>query len=360
MTAPLPDDDLLALIEGELAPERIERIRTVLLRDPALMRKLEAMQRDRALVKRVEQGWAAQPRLLDPRLISDAIDQAEREALLHEGAARRPDVPRRRPSRKRLGRRITMVASLVLGAGLLATWSWLLIGRTKPSAEVQVATKIPPTAPPQTLALGPTETAELAGPPAIAEAATEIDRLAVEIESPTDEDLTEAWLRSAGMTPAQDSPSPDAPPAMASGLSLQDAARLAMEGRLRLVTDRPPGNVVRAMANDVRNAGPLAGPGLDLGALGTPASPREITLRVAPSPEAQKELEHQLARAVQQMAVASGASIRFAAIDRPAAPPAPSMTFDDILWWSRPAAEWRPRVEIRIPVELAPNAPATP
>jgi len=65
---------------------------------------------------------------------------------------------------------------------------------------------------------------------------------------------------------------------------------------------------------------------------------------------------------IQRLAVGSGASIRFVALDAPVTPPAPSMTFEDILWWSRPAAEWKPRVELRVPVELdeaAAHSPAT-
>ena len=360
MTAPLPDDDLLALIEGELAPERIERIRTVLMRDPALMRRLEAMQRDRAQMQRVEQLWAAQPHALDPRVISDAVEQAEREALLHVGSVRDTSNARHRPVKARRRRQVTMLASLVLGAGLLGLWSWLLIGHTRQPTPVELAAQPSTSQSAQpTLALGNIERAELAGPPAIFDSVATADPVQTQpSDSSSDESLTDAWLKSAGLATAQPEPALEIEPAVASGLSLADAARLALEGRLKLITDRPPGTVVKAMAAGP-SATPLAGPVLDLGSLGSLDRTREITLRVSPSADSQRDMERELSLTVQRLAVTSGASIRFVALDRVATPPGPSMTFDDILWWSRPASQWRPRIEIRVPLELAESA-ATP
>lgn len=354
MTAPLPDDDLLALIEGELAPERIERIRTVLMRDPALLRRLEAMQRDRALTQRVGDTWAAHPPINDPRLISDAVEQAERDALLHEAGGRQPRTGRHRATRSR---RLTMAASIVLGAGLLGLWSWLLVEGTRPSTESR---SVPANSPQSTLTLKLDEPdrAELAGPPSIAEAFAAAPSTR-DSQSPVDDaDITDAWLRSAGMIGVPE-PQPvavaDAPVATP-GMSLAQAARLALEGRLKIVTDRSPGTVVRAMAMEAP-AQPLAGPALDLSAMTAPRSAREITLRIESSADAQSAMERELSQTVQHLSLSSGASLRFEEINRPAVQPSPSLTFDDILWWSRPAAEWRQRIEVRVPIELAPDAP---
>lgn len=362
MNAPLPDDDLLALIEGELAPERVERIKKVLMRDPALVRRLEQMKLDRQRLKRAEQLFTAQPKLHDPRLVSDAVEQAEREALLHVGAARTAHTSRHRQANKRLRRRLTMVASLILGAGLLGVWSWVFITQTQPtpspSSPIAAHTGTAPSQP--VLALALPEKAELAGPPAVFDAIAGVDPVETQIPS-GDSSLTDEWIKSAGLELPEEPKIASAPTIATSGISISEAARLALEGRLKLVTDRPPGTVVKAMAADP-TAIPLAGPVIDLSALGTRAISREITIRVPSSADAQAEVERELAMTVQRLAVGSGASIRFVALDAPVTPPAPSMTFEDILWWSRPAAEWKPRVELRVPVELdeaAAQSPAT-
>lgn len=365
MTAPLPDDDLLALIEGELAPERIERIRTVLMRDPELMRSLEAMQRDRARLQHTGQSWSAHTAPDASRLVRDALEQAEREALLHVGGARQHAANRHRGGRHSSSRRATMLAGAIVGLIAVAGASWIVFERTKPSQQIAEAPKLKTRGDEPALVIAPpTALAELAGPPSVVDTGITTPTFADAAPALPDTSLTEEWLRSAGMTPADTVA--DSAASRESGargtLTISQAAQLALEGRLKLVTDRSPSSVATAMASVPSQPGPLAGPTLDLSSMFGESATREVTLRVSPGSDFQKELEHELARTVQQLVLGSGASIRFVAVDRPGPLPAPSMTFEDILWWSRPTSEWRQRVEVRIPLvkEDAPASPETP
>ena len=51
MISPVPEHDLLALIEGELAPDRAAQVREALRADPEGRRLVEAMERDRSLLR---------------------------------------------------------------------------------------------------------------------------------------------------------------------------------------------------------------------------------------------------------------------------------------------------------------------
>jgi len=125
MSHRIEEHDLLAWIEGELAPERARLVEAALDADPGLRAWAEAVAKDRSLLR--ASGVDAEARA--PRgLVEDAIAIVERRALVgaDTGTAQR--------SHRRL--RITPVrmgiaASLLLGISLLSLWP-LLTGSSTP------------------------------------------------------------------------------------------------------------------------------------------------------------------------------------------------------------------------------------
>ncbi|TVQ32873.1 MAG: hypothetical protein EA376_04295 [Phycisphaeraceae bacterium] len=121
----IEEHDLLAWIEGELAPERARIVESALDADPGLRAWAEAVARDRSLLS--ASGADAEARA--PRgLVEDAIAIVERRALV--GA----DTAGSQRSHRRL--RITPVrmgiaASLLMGISLLSLWP-LLTGSSTP------------------------------------------------------------------------------------------------------------------------------------------------------------------------------------------------------------------------------------
>ncbi len=72
------ENDLLGLIEGDLPPDRSQAVRAALDRDPALKARVESMALDRAALRALGAERLAAP----AGLIADALDEAERAALV--------------------------------------------------------------------------------------------------------------------------------------------------------------------------------------------------------------------------------------------------------------------------------------
>ncbi len=75
--------DILDIVEGQVAPERVEIVRMALRNDPSLARHIERMVADRRGVHALVQA-AQRSATPDLGLVAEAVMRAEREQLMEE------------------------------------------------------------------------------------------------------------------------------------------------------------------------------------------------------------------------------------------------------------------------------------
>lgn len=355
MSARITEDDLLALIEGELPAHRVPDVRAALEADPALRARVERMILDRNRLRALaSQSVEKAP----PGILDDALAAAARDALFDEDAER---------AERSRGRRTQMLVAAGIGVVLLVGWGGGMLWYVGPgSAERrQASTPMPgstirhaemaahPDFAPATPATDETEVAE------VAEEETETDPMAAlaevweRLQSPdlgTDDDgLLSEFLAAARAADGLDQPARPASPEIAS-VSPEEAAPLLLSGRVRLVVDgeaRPP---AYASDDDSQRRIPQ------------PPAPKRITLDVD---EAQPEsFVSDLAEAVMDLEKRVGRPVHIQILpesDPERASVRPKLEFDDVFWWLSDPASWRRGVLIEVPVRYAtseePTAP---
>lgn len=137
MSRDLSESDLLAVVEGNLSPERVEIVRAALTSDPDLLRRIQGMVRDRQLLMDEADSGSA-----PHGLIESSLHAAEREALLT-----------RNPGQGRLLRSRKVVAALSLAAALGLTvgvsifvmvgYHFVWTGGTVPNADFEMTEHAP-------------------------------------------------------------------------------------------------------------------------------------------------------------------------------------------------------------------------
>jgi len=397
------ENDILALIEGTLPPERVEAVRSALLRDAELRRRVEAMVRDRQILMA-----AADPALTPapPGLVQEAIEAAEREALLSargmskDGVAGR--VREQRRSRRLVQMAIAATLLLLVCGGYVAFMLW----KIGPGAEERslAATHGPR---PMMNVIG--EQDADAGPPdesgaSVAQGEPEDDvpddpiaAIEKSIAEGGPDPLLEEWKQKLAQATEgvqsvedwqrmQESGTTGESVALPS-LTLDEAVRLAMENRLRIKVRGDAHDVgarLMAFAADHRSADvhvhaedrAQANVGADLAKPDDDAwshvhpegrsppddrssapKPRgyDLTLRVDAA-KAEEEVRSQLSRIVEELGGLESGRVRLAA-DEDASPAGAEARLDfsldpeDVIWWDRPPGEWTPRAVIRVRVE---------
>lgn len=361
------ENDLLDLIEGRLAPDRVEAVRAALAGDAALLRSVERMVAHRRgmieLGKATEQAARAD-RSAGLEVVREAIGRAEREALVcSEGVA----------GRRRIGpwaAAIGMVAAAgILAAGL--TWYLMEQGeaerladkrKVERSGQARMSAADVPASP---------KTAAEASPPP--EALPTIASLPSWIHTnpdPLAKEAVRAWTKEVEANLAQsgdESGSTRAAGERALGriksgglarLSVEEAAGLAMTRRLRFVVE-PSGVDWSRRRAEVMSAAIRGGPQGSVSADAAEVSLSRGDLKIeitAPLDSELAGLRDALGDLQKRFGGPDGESGWFeldsSTEDAAAAPSAlPSLRLNDILWWSNGPSAWRPGVSVRVRVE---------
>lgn len=129
--SPISESDLLAWVEGDLAPERRREVDRAIGADAALRRTLEGMSADRAALR----ALGAERSLAPDGLVERALFMAQREALLDDAD---PVVARIRPM---IRRRFAVAAALVAcfgGAWFAINGAGMGSKRLRAPADIQV------------------------------------------------------------------------------------------------------------------------------------------------------------------------------------------------------------------------------
>ena len=348
------ENDLLALIEGELPDERKPIVEAALRADPALVERVRRMKADREGLALLARGDVAPGGLVEgERLVEGAMARADRTRLVQVdtgGPVRAPSL-----ARGSRGRRMQMAAAAMLFIGALGVWVWLMSivstsseklatheNTRPPIAKLDSEGKIDteePKAPP----VGP-GLAE--GPPvsttSVAEAMQAIAAPAE--EESTDDSLLKQWLSNLD--------SESAPGVAADQMDWREAAELALAGRLRI---------------EMAGTGPLSPVLADSGAgadeireyqvlrkqSGVDEGWRvEVSFREG---ESAADLAGALETAVRELEARTGRHVRLSeaeGVDEDAGP-IPAADIGSILWWSAGPEEWARRQSVRLPVVFA-------
>lgn len=370
--------DLLALIEGELPPDRVEAVRAALTADPVLLRRVERMVRDRERLQR--EGKAAIPTSALAGLVAQAIAEAERDALLSPGSvgkphAREADRHRRSHASSPQRRRAPMVIAAGVGIGVLGLVGIFILQSVGPEdvrrERPYITSKVPEGG---TFAVATDPSMpEIVGPPAHFYDA-EAD--AAEAEA-TIVALMAAREEAARIAAADRSMQPDDAPEASTGhralvhphgMSIDDAAMLARMGRLRLVVANADRQELSRSLNILASSTlPADAPEplrfLDAAAANNagngarePAAPAyTVRIGIDPDSHGDEQLREQLMAAVDRLVIVSGGDVQFQAVPEGASSrahgPRPALTAANLLWWGQPPAAWQQRLELAIPVE---------
>lgn len=368
------EQDLLDLVEGRLPPERVESMRAALRADPALARKAQAMIADRARVQRM----TIQDQQTAPAgLVDDAVTRAERDDLLHT-------VVRRRDDAAASSRRIAAMIALALLLGGVLTGSVVFLSSrgapagnhlarsdSTPRSQPPPGTFIVPEANQTARPIAPPLPDLLAAPstPAVwRESELSPSGRRAEAQTPpigtsgipSAHDVVAQWNREVAEKIAGEgsaSAGSRAFDAIVGGMRLSEAARLAMEGRLRITTSpRDPLTAARGLQAGVS----LGGGTGQIVELASPDSfTIELTTRFDPELVALQDALAALADRLAGDGFGSRGRVRFSAApegDSEVAPAIASFRADDVLWWTRPASTWERAISVRAPVNVA--APA--
>ena len=327
------DDDLLALIEGELSEERVPIVETALRADPALVERIRRMRTDREGLRELAKSDRA-----PAGLVCEAMSRADRTRLVQMdtgGPVRASSL-----ARGSRGRRVQMAVAAVLALGALGVWAWLTVLVSGSSGDVVAQERRP------VRIVKPEREGSEAGQ---AGEAPDVGPEAAEAEAPSlapvlagrgNEDagdpLLEQWLANLGGEER--------------GLDYAAAADLALRGRLRV---------------EVEGGGPH---GLAVAADGTAGSRLEslqllraesgvdercwwIELRYRPG-LAREDLAFALEETVRELEARTGRRVRLEEAGEADAEARPRAASDasSILWWAEPASEWTRRMVVRVPI----------
>lgn len=370
MQRPL-EEDLLDLIEGRLAPDRVEVVRAALSADAQLVARVERMVADRrAIVELQRVTVAASDRARSLEAVRAAIAASEAAALFTPQFARRP-------------RRISALAAglgMVAAAGVLAAGvTWYLLAESR-ATQLADQKKVDASAGSRM-----TESPEASSPPVpgqgvLAPGESLADSAAVAtmpswINMQRDEharSAVQAWTQEAERELRRAEPSESAAviaertlARLDSGgsarLSLEEAAALAMSRPIRLVVQASGldwsrkraeifGSASRSAAGDAVSVAadqalPPDGLAIELNA---PLDPERTGLRDALDELARRYAGPTGEDAWFELDRASEGSIVL-----------PSLKLNDVLWWSNAPATWRAGLSLRVRIdpEEAPDQP---
>lgn len=355
MSARITEDDLLALIEGELPAHRVPDVRAALEADPALRARVERMILDRNRLRALaSQSVEKAP----PGILDDALAAAARDALFDEDAER---------AERSRGRRTQMLVAAGIGVVLLVGWGGGMLWYVGPgsSERRQNSTPTPggtirhaqmaahPDFSPPTPS--PDETDEVE----VAEEETETDPTVTLAEvwerlQPTDlgtadDDLLSEFLAAARAADGLDEPDGPAPETIAS-VSPEEAAPLLLSGRVRLVVDGEARSPVYASDSDAHTRIPSL------------PAPKLITLEVDTAhPES---FVSDLVGVVQELESRVGRTVVIQILpeeSRERAGVRPRLEFEDVFWWFTDPESWKRTVRIELPVRYhTPKEQAAP
>jgi hypothetical protein len=330
MARRVTDEDLLALVEGTLADERVDAVREALRSDRELLVRVQGMARDRGLLKQLAERRIPAP----DDLIESAIAGAEREALTGAGPRRAPRFTWR-----------SVAAAAAIGVAFLGVWAgvmWLLLEEGGPAVQpggevVGLADAAPPSlespAPAPGIALeepAPTPVAPAEAPPA------------PDLGMPTsDEALRQFLANMDAADPEPDEAAPDEP------VDLGRAVGLLREGRLAIrLDDGWPSPRAFAAASPPRVG------------VGVPAeAPGRLTVEVDAG-AGDEALRAALARAIDRLAATTQSGVTLVALPVPGggAGSAFSLDAEDVVWWEGPRRSWGgARTRYEAPISSAPR-----
>jgi hypothetical protein len=400
------EHDLIDLLDGRLAPDRVGPLRAALAADPSLRALAEAMAADRrdiAALARRDESHARRDTAGSLAAVREAIEHAERQELL--GSTRRAS---RRPRRVMWTPMAAGVAA-VITVGLLAGTVTMLA--TRPSGDADArrafkAEKIAPDADGEKHAAG-TALAGAAAPSSLTSTAAEapvgaideaLAKLAGASDAPgerrsPDQALTELWSSEAaaqlrgdlakGLLAVPSRAQLDEARARAQRtgeVSIDDAAVLAFAHRLRLVVRAPEGSsdavtVARSAVSGhadhlpaarfsmgsegfFNRTGPAASDVPASQATAAAASPdASWTVRVTAPLDAERTSLAQALRDLQTNLAAAGMpGARFELADDQPSAAIPATGLDDVLWWTRPPSAWGRAVTVPVDVRVEPAA----
>lgn len=374
------ENDLLALIEGDLDAARAQVVRTALAKDPRLIERVALMQADREAIR-----WLFSDAQMDAPggLVRDAIAIAEREGLIVEAprpAAANIVIKRRSVSR-------SMAAGLAMAAmvGVLGTGAVLVISLSK--SDEQLAAEAADS--PEYLLSVPTDEEPiddmsqfasqlLPGPSNAGSEA--IDRLATALareDGPKGEELAgpieyavthgvptlrrQAVHPWAGILEDEDM-----------GVSVYEAAQLAMSSRLELtILAQDPGTWAQ-MNGQVLAMGDLQATTGQPDFVGHRSrEPMHFTIEITVPWDAnltalQDELLRLRGRVMRRRGVSQAmfqevvqpevaASSDSSSEQQLAAGVLPSREVQHVLWWTRPASSWQRYLSVRVPIMIVPT-----
>lgn len=138
MNRDLSESDLLAVVEGNLSPERVDTVRAALTSDPDLLRRVQGMVRDRQLLMDEANSGSA-----PHGLIESSLHAAEREALL----TRNPAGQGRPLRRRKVVAALSLAAALGLTVGVsifvMVGYHFVWTGGTAPNADFEMTEHAP-------------------------------------------------------------------------------------------------------------------------------------------------------------------------------------------------------------------------
>lgn len=370
------EHDYLDLVEGRLPDGRADAVRAALRADPDLARKVKAMVADR---QRMQEMSTEDQRSAPRGLVGDAVSRAERDTLLAPRAGREVS------ARARGSRIAALIAfALLLGAGITGSAIYLSSSPKNASSELAASAPRPqagspggvfevPAAdvetrrstPPLPDLLGATVSRQTSAAKSASRAPTAPQEESGGVPPPryaSSHDQVAQWNRevaekiageSSRASGSQSSPHERAPNATVGGMRLADAAKLAMEGRLRITT-RPSAAATRLLG---AQAGASFGAGA--GRVVEQSSPTsftvELTTRYDPDLGALQDAIGALAERLAGESFAGRTEVRLSAAPEgtsDAGRAIPSFRADDVLWWTRPPATWERSISVRAPVEV--------
>jgi hypothetical protein len=334
----LTEHDLLALIEGDLPPDRVPVVEAALRADPALVKRIQKMKEDRAALGALGARDRAPAGIAHQAIAHAAAQpqyvQVDTGAPVNAGSLKRGSHVRR----------VQMAVAACVGLALVGVWVALMLMVSsptpivdRPSPEIARA-DVPGDADVSQDFVGP-----LAPEPRVATSAPSVREMAPEIVATedADESLLDEWMANLDDA-APESLAPD-------GLGYREAARLALDGRLRIsiIGDGPS---PPAMASDSDSGAP---------ARIEPHADRwrtELRYR-ADTPDI--DLALAIERLVTELEARTGREVRLAEADEGSrdaeAAPTPLAEASAILWWGASDEQWARRMVVRPLVSYEPE-----
>lgn len=350
MNGRITEEDLLALIEGELPAHRVPEVRAALDTDKALRARVERMILDRNRLR----DLASQQTVRAPEgLLEDAMSVAARSALFDEEEERLE-------ARRR--RRLQMVLAAGVGLAFISAWAgsmWWFVGPGSAQRHHQVAQNPQENIRASELTVAPGvktpleevegELPELATVP---EPGASIDALAEswrrmeqDVASTPVDDLLEEFL-AASSNALADFATTDQPAETKTSESIgehrEELAPLLLTGRIRLVVDgeaRSP-----AYASDTTMPSPEQSP------------PKRLSIEVDASDPA--GASDDLARVIKELEARIGRSVTVQILPENEADRSlvrPRMQFGDVFWWFGDPQQWGRSRVIDLPILYEPR-----